>query len=234
MMSGPATILREIHRLRKNAHDLQSEIDRLPIKLRAQQAKITRQEAEAQESHDLLKKLKVAGHEKDSELKALQQLMAKHEKQLAEATTRKEYDALRVEIADDKKKIQAKEDQILENMGAVEEHSAKLPEAEKAVKQAKEEFKQHEKDAQARLANLREQLVQVQKQIKEVEATLPDDIRPQYERMVGSRGEDAMAAVENRTCMACYTEITAQAYNDLMLSQFVFCKSCGRALYLPG
>jgi predicted nucleic acid-binding Zn-ribbon protein len=42
-----------------------------------------------------------------------------------------------------------------------------------------------------------------------------------------------MAEVQNRTCMACYTEITAQALNNLSIGQFILCKNCGRALYLP-
>jgi predicted nucleic acid-binding Zn-ribbon protein len=50
---------------------------------------------------------------------------------------------------------------------------------------------------------------------------------------MAARGADAMAAVENRTCTACYTEITAQNYHELILGQLVVCKSCGRILYLP-
>jgi predicted nucleic acid-binding Zn-ribbon protein len=163
--------------------------------------------------------------------------MAKHEKQLSEATSKKEYDALKVEIADDKKKCQVIEDKILESMVAAEEKSAQIPAAEKAVSQARAEYADYEKASQARLADLKDQLVKVQKSIKEVESSLPADVRPAYERLVAVRGEDAMAAVQNRTCMACYTEITAQAFNDLMLSQFVLCKSCcpriRQDMYLP-
>jgi predicted nucleic acid-binding Zn-ribbon protein len=232
-MAGPATILREIHRLRKNARDLQDEIERVPRMLKAQQGKIAKQEESLREAQEVLKKAKLAGHEKESELKAAQQLMAKHEKQLSEATSKKEYDALKVEIADDKKKCHVIEDKILESMVAVEEKSAQIPVAEKAVSQAKSDFAEHEKSSQARLANLREQFAKVQESIQQVEASLPPDILPSYQRLVSARGEDAMAVVQNRTCMACYTEITAQAFNDLMLSQFVLCKSCGRVLYLP-
>jgi len=233
-MAGPATILREIHRLRKNAADLQNEIERMPRMLKAQQARIVRQEEALREAHEVLKKAKLAGHEKESELKAAQQLMAKHEKQLSESTSKKEYDALKVEIADDKKKCQTIEDKILESMVAVEEKSAQIPVAEKAVAQAKVEYAEHEKISQKRLADLRDQLGKTHHSIKEVEHSLPPDVLPAYERLVGARGEDALAVVQNRTCMACYTEITAQAYNDLMLSQFVLCKSCGRVLYLAG
>ena len=41
-----------------------------------------------------------------------------------------------------------------------------------------------------------------------------------------------MSGVQGRTCTACYTEITAQNYNDLLQGNFVICQSCGRMLYL--
>jgi predicted nucleic acid-binding Zn-ribbon protein len=51
--------------------------------------------------------------------------------------------------------------------------------------------------------------------------------------LVTAKGDDALAAVTGRSCSACYTEITAQNYNELVREQFVPCKSCGRILYLP-
>ena len=232
-MAGPANILREIHRLRRHAKDLQSEIERVPRSLKAQQAKIAKQEELAKEAHDILKRAKIDSHEKEVLLKTAQQAVAKHEKQLSEATSKKEYDALRVEIAADKKKCTAIEDEILNCMAIVEEKNAQIPVAEQAVKKAKQELAQAEKSSETRLVGLKEQHSKAVAEISEIEKTLPPDIMPHYDRIVGARGEDALSAVQNKTCMACYTEITAQAFNNLNLSQFVACKSCGRVLYLP-
>jgi predicted nucleic acid-binding Zn-ribbon protein len=232
-MAGPATILREIHRLRRHAKDLQSEIERGPRLLKAHQAKVSKQEEGVREAHETLKRLKMTCHDKEGQLKATLQQIGKHEMQLNQATSKKEYDALKSEIAADKKKCQELEDEILDYMGQIEQRTAEIPELDKAVLQAKSEYAGSEKNAQERAGSLTEQLNQALGAIKEVESTLPADVRPQYDRLVAARGEDAMAPVEHRTCMACYTEITAQNHNDLMLSQFVLCKSCGRALYLP-
>jgi predicted nucleic acid-binding Zn-ribbon protein len=232
-MAGPATILRELHRLRRHAKGLQSEIERLPRLLKGQQAKIARQEEVAKEAHEVLKRLKLVNLEREGQLKATLQLIAKHERQLSESASKKEYDALRAEIASEKAKYKGIEDAILETMGEIEERTARLPEADLAVKQAKDQYAQSEKEAAGRQVSLHQQLEETLQSIKQIEEGLPPDVRPVYARQIQARGDDAMAAVENRTCMACYTEITAQAYNDLMLSQFVLCKSCGRILYLP-
>src|SRR5262249_53776597 len=161
------------------------------------------------------------------------QQIDKHESQLNQAGSKKEYDALKNEIAAEKKKCQDLEDEILGCMAEMETRTAQLPGLEKGLQQTKAENVDFEKSLQERIQSLTGQLNETLRAIKEVESTLPLDVRPQYDRLVAARGEDAMAAVEHRTCMACYTEITAQSYNDLMLSQFVLCKSCGRALYLP-
>jgi predicted nucleic acid-binding Zn-ribbon protein len=230
-MSGPAAILREIHRLKRNIKDLQSEIERLPRLLKGQLAKVARQEDTSREAQDTIKHLKVKVHGDEVLLKQAQQQIAKHEKQLNEAGSKKEYDALKAEITAERKKCQELEDEILNGMMEIEERTARLPEAEKAVAQAKAEAAEYEKNAKVREANLTEQLAQAQKQLQEVEATLPEDVRPQYQRLAAARGEDALAAAQGRTCMACYTEITAQAATDLARGQFLLCKSCGRILY---
>src|SRR5438132_12063699 len=101
-MAGPATILRDIHRLRRHARDLRAEIERGPRLLKGQQTKVARQEDVVREAQERLKRLKVTCHDKEVQLKQTLQQISKHEKQLNEATSKKEYDALKSEIASDR------------------------------------------------------------------------------------------------------------------------------------
>src|SRR5438477_12579330 len=120
-MAGPAIILREIHRLRTFAGDLQSRIDSAPKQLKAQQGLVTKREDELKQGQDLVKKLKVAIHEKEVSVKAENQLIKKYEGQLNDITSKKEYDALRNEIAGVREKIRAYEDETLNTMMDLEE-----------------------------------------------------------------------------------------------------------------
>ena len=124
------------------------------------------------------------------------------------------------------------EDEALAAMTAVEEQTARLPELEKALKQAKDDVANFDTTCKQRQLELAEQLKVVKQTILEVDTTLPEDVRAEYQRLVGFKGEDAMAAVQNRICLACNTSITAQQQNELLQGQFVACKSCGRFLYL--
>jgi predicted nucleic acid-binding Zn-ribbon protein len=180
-----------------------------------------------------LKKIKVTVNDKEVSNKTVHQTIAKHKKQRNEATGKKEFDALSSEIAVEEHKARKFEEEILAGMMEIEERAGKMPELEKALKQAKQECSDFEKCVGERQASLHGQLNKALAELKDVEVHLPDDIRPQYQRLVAARGEDSMSQVINRGCVACYTEITAQMYNDLLSGRFVLCRSCGRLLYLP-
>lgn len=232
-MAGPATILRELHRLQRHLQDLQNEIDRGPRTLKAQEAKAAKQEESLKDANEAVKKLKVSIHEKEVSLKIKVDDIAKHQKQLNEITSKKEYDALQAEIASGKRACQKLEDDILDVMTEVEAKTARIPEIEKQAKQIKADVYRVVDDIQTRRNGLVDLVVEARKQLKEVEATLPQDVKAQYDRMVAVMGAQALASVHGRTCTACHTEITAQNYNELMQGRYVPCKSCGRLLYLP-
>jgi predicted nucleic acid-binding Zn-ribbon protein len=232
-MASPAETLRELHRLRRFAKDLQAKIEQAPRTLQLQQDRVIRQEEMLRQAQEDLKRLKVSTHDMEVSYKSTLQQITKYEKQQNEAGSKKEYDALQHEIDAARKKVRQLEDDILTAMGRSEEDAARLPAKEHSLKQVRAEVAQFERDQTARLADFTEQLEQTQKQIAELEAGLPPDLRLQYTRLVNAKGDDALAAVTNRTCSACYTEITAQNYNDLSRGMFVLCKICGRILYLP-
>ena len=115
-MASTAELMREIHRLRRFARDLQEQIDRAPRQLLAQKAKVMRQEDAARENQEAIKKLKVAVHEKEVTLKTTHGQIAKHQNQLNEAASKKEYDALQAEIAADRAKCGELEEESLTAM----------------------------------------------------------------------------------------------------------------------
>jgi uncharacterized protein len=229
-MPGPAPIFRELHRLRRFAHEMQEHIDRFPRQLKAQQAKVARQEDAQREGQDAIKKLKVHLHETEVTLKTTQTLIAKRTKQLDEASG-KEYEALQHEIASAKARCQQLEDEILTGMDQIETATAGLPALDKAVQVARADFVAWEKDIRARLVDQQRQLEETKIKLKGVEATVPALHRAQYDRVVGRLGHEAMAAVRDSTCTACSTEITAQMNNDLKADNFLVCRSCERILY---
>ena len=82
-------------------------------------------------------------------------------------------------------------------------------------------------------ATVEAELVRVEAELRQAEVNLPPDVRDAYQRVVKSKGSDAMAQVDGDSCSGCYSNITPNMQNALQLDRLVFCQSCGRLLYLP-
>jgi predicted nucleic acid-binding Zn-ribbon protein len=230
-MPGIGETFREIHRLRRFARELQQEIDRGPIQLKARRNVATKIAEAYQAAQDELKKLKVTVHEKEGALKATHTQIAKYEKQQDEVGDKKQYDALKHEIATAQAKAATLEDEILNGMSETEERTAKLPEQEKAATKGRDDLAAFEREQGERLTRLAEQLKDTLGQLKEAERGIPEQYAAQYQRMVTAFGADALAAVENHSCAHCHTQITIQQMHDVDTGELAICRACGRGLY---
>jgi predicted nucleic acid-binding Zn-ribbon protein len=232
-MAGPAQTFREIHRLRRYARDLQEQLDRLPRQRKAHQAKLARQEQALKDEQEAIKRLKLAATEKEKTIRQKGELIARYEAQMNTVSTKREMDALRLEIAHNQGACSQLEEEVLAAILEGEERTAKLPEAERLLAQVREDVAKFEADATRREADLKAQLTEATGQLKGEEAKLPPDLMPMYQRTMASLGADGLAEVQDRNCTSCNTEITLQMKEDLQYGRFVLCRSCGRILYLP-
>ncbi len=231
-MPGPAVILKDLHRLHRLAKELDLKIEQAPKQLLIQQKRLANQEEALRAAQEHLQSLALGIRDKDGSIKATQAQIKKYEKQLETAANKKEYDTLKVEITQEQAHIAKHEDAILTAMAETEEKSAKLPEIDKLTQKARADFAQFEKDLQERLERFVIDKARSLEELKAVEATLPDDVRLQYNRLIAAKGMDTLAAVKGRSCTACYTEITSQMLSELKREISMLCKNCGRMLYL--
>ncbi len=139
-----------------------------------------------------------------------------------------------MEIASDKKKCLDLEDVILEAFDQSRRTDGAYPGAGSRSSEGSPRVRRVQKESQARAEGLKQELAKAKTQIQAVEDLLPTEqsVRGLYNRIIASMKDDALAGVANRTCTACYTEMTAQNLHDLKQGNFVMCKSCGRALYM--
>jgi predicted nucleic acid-binding Zn-ribbon protein len=230
-MPTPVEIVRELSRLHRHAGELEEAKEHGPKLLKAQQGKLTRHENAVREAQENLKKLKVNIHEKEVSLKAMHQAVAKHEKQLDEAGGKKEYDALQTEIAAEKQKCAALEDEILAGLGEVDEKTAQIPQLEKSLAQVKVETANFDRDERERQDRVAKELETARGQLAEAEKQLPAENKSVYDRLVAAHGADAIAAIRDNTCSHCYNSITVQQQRELHAGRFSLCKSCGRIVY---
>ena len=128
------------------------------------------------------------------------------------ANSNKEYQALKEQIAADEMANSVLSDEILEMFDKIEEHEANV----QAVKEK---------------ASLERDLADFQQRLETAEKVLPIDFKAEYDRVVRSKGSDALAPLEGETCGSCNVSVTLQMVNEVLLAKPVFCKSCGCLLY---
>jgi predicted nucleic acid-binding Zn-ribbon protein len=224
--------LKEIHRLRRHIRDLQGEIDRGPRVLKAHQTKVAKAEEALKALQDQIKAAKVQLNDREVSIKTANQLLAKYEKQLNELTVPKQIEATEHEIAHSQGARQQLEEQSLELMVQIENLTAKLPATEKTLATAQSELKVYQAEAGERLDRMKQEIARAEGELKTVEMTIPDLIRPQFDRLIKAYGADALAGIEAGACQQCHSTITVQMMSELAMGKFVTCKSCARGLYL--
>jgi len=236
-MSTTAHALRKLHRIHRQLSDLKQRLERGPRQVLAAEANGKRLEQQVFEAKELLTRTKVTVDDKELQLREREAKIADLSKKLNVCSSNKEYQTLKEQIAADEQANSVLSDEILEGFDKIELLEGKLADV----------VDQHEKTV-AELAKLRGrvtaehddltgQLQRVEENLERAEATLPLDLKQDYLRLARSRGEDAMAAVEHvddeSICEGCNQMITHQMYDQLRCEKMVFCKSCGRLLYLP-
>ena len=231
VMAGPASVFREIHRLRRFLRDAQDQMDRIPRQRKAYEAKLAKAEQALKDEQETIKKLKVSRSEREKTLESTEEQIKRYRAQLESAASKKISDALQLEIAAARERVSKLEDEILGAIGEAEERQAKVPELEKSVATVRADLARYEADAAPRKEMLDGQVKESQTRLAEAEKQIPEDNLAQYKRTIASQGADGFALAQDDTCTGCNTEIIRTVRMELARDLFVMCNSCGRILY---
>lgn len=232
-MSVTANALRELHRIHKQLTDLRGRLDRGPKQVAGSEATVRRLQIETEQVKEAYQKARVACDDKQVQLKGREDKIEDLNNKLNLASSNKEYQALKDQIAADKQANLVLQDEILEGMEKIDELEAKVKSAEADLAKATEEGTKIKQRVESEQAGLESELARVQAELKVAETNLPGDFKADYDRVAKVRGEDALAEVDGEVCGGCYQMLTPNMMNELYLSKPVFCKSCGALLYLP-
>jgi predicted nucleic acid-binding Zn-ribbon protein len=171
--------------------------------------------------------------ERQLQLKEREDHVAKLKVQLNMCSANKEFQALKEQIAADEQATSVLSDEILETLEKMDTLESLTKKAQANLAKTKEELDKTRKRVAEQQVSLEADLARVTAELEKAEAQLPADFKTDYERIIKGRGEDALAQVEGETCGGCYQLLTPQTMSELIMARPVFCKSCGRLLYLP-
>jgi len=232
-MTFTAASLRELHRIHRQLSDLRERLERGPKQIKARQANAAAAEEKLAKTHADSKAARIAIDQKQLLLRSGEAKIFELKNKLNTCHTNREYQALRDQILADEMANSVLSDEILEAMERSDLFKHSIAEAEQQVAKAKEDLSKIQQSVRSQEETLRGDVARLEKELREAETALPDELREAYQRVVKAHGEDAMAQVEGESCGGCHKQLTPNIMSQLTMATVVFCKNCGRLLYLP-
>ncbi len=232
-MTATAELLRDLHLLHQRAKALRDRLASAPRTLASRQAALATRQADVEQARKVLQDAKVQLKKNEHALQAQQAKIDDTKAKLNQIKKNEEYKALQNQIAHDKAAISKTEDEILQSYELIETQAVALAKLEAEVKSFARDVAAIQTEIESQAASHKAQLQELETAIIEAEISIPEQERERYSRTVRQFGADALAACENGACLGCFTSVTTQMLNHLINGdQLMFCKSCGRLLYL--
>ncbi len=229
-----AQTLRTLHRIHRQRTDLKSQLRRGPLQLQAGQASVEAAKTARDQAKDAVKKAKMSADQRQLQLRSNEQKVESLKVRLNQAASNKEYQLIKDQIAAEEQVNSVTADEILEILEKIDQLNLDITARETELKEIEGKQKKLEMDVETRMKIAAEDLAKVDAELVEVEKLLPAHIRTEYQRVVSSRGEEALASVDSdNTCSGCYQTLNLQMLNRLFLNDLVYCPNCGAMLYLP-
>lgn len=222
-----------LHDLHLKLHAVQEELEKGPRLIKAKENVLAKKQAELDLAKAKYTDQRKQADQKNLQLKTNEAKLADLNAKLNMASTNREFDILKGQIAADKMANSVLEDEILDCMEQVDLLKGKITEAEKVVAAAKDDVQKMTDHVAASEAGLKEKAAKLRPAVAEAETVIPKDFMATYRRLVLAHGAEALAVVENNVCTSCNVSLSPQQGVELRGGRFIFCISCGRLIYAP-
>ena len=213
-------------------HDLRTELDAIPSKVREIEQEFKLLESQcftSKEAHDQVKEQK---QQLETAFSEETDRLQNRETRLNAIKTQKEYQAVVREISLAKTNNRERETKISQLSSELETYSKDLLPLEEKLSTLKNQLSKEKANIQSTLDGLDGKIKGLETNLEEQLSALPDDIREKYQRIQGRMQPPAAMVIEG-TCQACFMALPPQLFNEIKKGHIVHsCPNCYRLLYL--
>ena len=231
-MDNPTGFLPEIHKLHTQLESVRAKLESGPRKIAAQERLLQQKQDELADRKEKLMDLRKSADGKSLQLKTNEAKILDLTAKLNAAASNKEYQIISSQTQADKMANSVLEDEILEALDKVDQGKQHIQAAETAIADQQSQIQETQREIDASLEDLQTEAAALEAALAENESQLPAMMIDQYRRLVSAHGAGTLSSVENNSCTACYAIITAQERVQLNVGKILFCRSCGRIMYL--
>ena len=231
----PIDTLRTLHRIHRQLADLRGRQRRGPNLICAHQANVKKHEQQRDAVQEEATKMKVATDAKQGRLKDGEEKINKLKTQMNTASSNREYQGLKEQIAATEMANSVLADEILEGLERLDEIAEKVVEAEAALAKTVGEAKNAEQKVREEEPLIAADIGRLESELAENENMLEGDFKTLYLRISKVKGEETLAPLKGEYCNGCSKLVPLNNIANLMLEnpKPVVCSGCGRILYVP-
>ena len=231
MSIATTDIMASLHQILKSMTGHREKLARGPIRIAAHQSRVNEATSQLEASREKLQSARMAVDGKQLQLKTSEAKNLELQTKLNTCNSNREYQALLEQIAADQMSGSVLEDEILEGMETVDTLMHQVTDATAVVEDTKRQMQEDSLRVKEEAQILHSDISQLEKELADTEKSLPEEIKPDYQRIVKTRREDSLASVRDEICEGCFQQITPNMVAQLALKESVICTSCGRLLY---
>ena len=212
--------------------DLEEQKNSFPKQIEEMDESLESKKGGMEESDAEVKSLKVSKNDKEIEMKAKEEKIAKHESELYQIKNNKEYQALVKEIGGIKADVSLLEEDILRLFDKIED-AQKMFENEKTIFDNEKQRVEEEKNKiKASEKELFQKIDGMKKEREEIINVISQETYNQYAVILKNRGRVALAKVNDGFCSACCMQLLPQVVNEAQIKKKItYCNYCARMIY---
>ena len=224
-------LLRRLHSMQTQVAELESQLARGPRQIKAGEALIAQATEKLETARQDVKTATMACDEKQLQLKGREDRIEDLKAKLNTASSNKEFDLLKEQIAADQQANSVQSDEILEGLERIDELHEAVKQADKELAEITKEQKERAANIRGRLEVVTADLDHVRVELEKYEKEIPVSIRSDYRRLYEGRGAESLAPVEDECCGGCNQTLTTQMIDRIRLQVLVPCPACSAWLY---
>lgn len=231
--------LLDLFRVDKQLRGLRHRLEAAERFLSQQSAQLTELERLKADLTGQVRQLRAAASNDEGEAQRLEAKMVQIREQMNQTKTAKEYQALVTELNTFKAQKGEFEERAIESMGRIEAAEARLKEIDEQHAERSRIVAKARIDRNEREAEIKDRVAELTAQRTELAKAIPAANLAEFEHLVRTRGDEAMAHIEmidrrahEGNCSACMMAVPVEALSALMTGKLTRCPSCRCFLYI--
>jgi uncharacterized protein len=226
--------LLELQRLDQIIAAARAELDSLPKQLREADAKLNGARAAVTAAKEANTQALTRRKKLELDVEEWKSRAKKYREQSSSVKTNEAYKALQHEIANAEAEVSKAEDQVLEQMMALEDMERRVKHAEADLRESEAAINAEKKQMQVQYGEKKKRMESAMAERAEIGKKVPEELLELYARVDKKHPGSAMAEARDGQCRACGVRVlphVVQLLNSEADEEVFRCETCGRILY---